>query len=369
LNTTQLIYRSLFFSIILSLFLSVGAYAETCFNATIDGAQSGTGSPATGTATFVLNDAGTELTYNIQFSGLTGSEVAAHIHSDAEGGAVVKDLGTGSPKIGKWTSTDTPALTPARVTDLLNGQLYVNIHSTVYPGGEIRGQILQGVCNTTCFEANMDGQQAGTGSSGTGIGSFGLNHTETELTYDITFSGLSSTEVAAHIHSDAEGGAVVKDLGTGSPKIGVWSSADTPPLNPDRVAALKNGDLYVNIHTVNNPAGEIRGQLLTKNCTPSAVNDNARPLIGSLGQNYPNPFNPTTEINYRVSERVRVTLRVYDVSGALVTTLVDGVAEPGPASAVWNGRDATGRVAPSGVYFYRLAAGGQVETRKMVLLK
>ncbi|MDH3196955.1 MAG: CHRD domain-containing protein [Candidatus Krumholzibacteria bacterium] len=357
-------------ALLLSTFFGLAgvARAEVCFVATIDGAQAGTPSAGTGTATFVLNDAGTELTYNIQFSGLGSAETAAHIHSAAEGDAVVKNLGTGSPKIGKWTNTDTPPLTAGRVTDLLNGEMYVNIHSVNFPGGEIRGQILQGVCSTTCFEASVDGAQAGTGSTGTGFGTFTLNHTETELSYEVTFSGLIAPETAAHIHSDAEGGGVVKNLGTGSPKVGVWSFTDTPPLNPARVTALKAGQHYVNIHSTAHPGGEIKGQMLSAGCTPSAA---ANPPAARtyLEQNHPNPFNPTTTIRFHVSHTQRVTLRVYEISGALVATLFDGVVEAGPGEVAWDGRDRAGRAVPSGVYFYRLATANEVEVRKMVLLK
>lgn len=89
-----------------------------------------------------------------------------------------------------------------------------------------------------------------------------------------------------------------------------------------------------------------------------------------LYQNTPNPFNPSTTIRYEVpSGASRVTLRVYDVGGRLVRTLVDGPVTAGPATAVWDGRTRSGEIAASGVYFYELQAGGARETRRMVLLK
>jgi hypothetical protein len=89
-----------------------------------------------------------------------------------------------------------------------------------------------------------------------------------------------------------------------------------------------------------------------------------------LYQNTPNPFNPSTTIRYEVPAGAgHVTLRIYDVGGRLVRTLVDGPASVGPASAVWGGRTRSGGVAASGVYFYELVAGEARETRRMVLLK
>jgi hypothetical protein len=90
----------------------------------------------------------------------------------------------------------------------------------------------------------------------------------------------------------------------------------------------------------------------------------------ALHQNVPNPFNPTTVIQYVVPESgAYVTLRIYDVGGRLVRTLVDGVVRSGLKSVVWDGRDGRGVRAASGVYFYRLEAPGYVKTRKMVLMK
>src|SRR5262245_28934734 len=108
----------------------------------------------------------------------------------------------------------------------------------------------------TCFIANIDGAQAGTGSTATGVGKFLLNDAETVLTYKITFQGLSAPETASHIHNDAEGGVPVENTGLGTPKIGTWLSSDAVPLTPARVADLKAGLMYVNIHSMTFPGGE-----------------------------------------------------------------------------------------------------------------
>lgn len=83
-----------------------------------------------------------------------------------------------------------------------------------------------------------------------------------------------------------------------------------------------------------------------------------------LFQNYPNPFNPSTRIVYRVGSRQSVELRVFDVLGGEVATLVNEMKEPGMHEVWW---DATGY--SSGVYFYRLQTGGFVQTRKLLLLR
>ena len=105
----------------------------------------------------------------------------------------------------------------------------------------------------------------------------------------------------------------------------------------------------------------------------TGVNDTpVRTFTTRLEQNYPNPFNPTTRISYEIEQGGtpgKVTLTVYDVTGARVRTLVDQVVKPGVHSAFWDGRNARGESVSSGVYFYRLATPTRALTRKMLLLK
>jgi hypothetical protein len=89
-----------------------------------------------------------------------------------------------------------------------------------------------------------------------------------------------------------------------------------------------------------------------------------------LQQNVPNPFNPVTKIAFDVpSGGAIVALRIYDVSGRLVRTLVDGYKPAGTRSVSWYGRDDQGRPVASGIYFYHLTAPSFSERKKMVLFK
>ena len=93
-------------------------------------------------------------------------------------------------------------------------------------------------------------------------------------------------------------------------------------------------------------------------------NDPATPRAFSLAQNYPNPFNPTTTIAFTLAEPSHARLEVYDVRGVRVATLVDREMIAGGHSVEFNARGLS-----SGIYFYRLIAGNQIETKKMVLLR
>jgi len=84
----------------------------------------------------------------------------------------------------------------------------------------------------------------------------------------------------------------------------------------------------------------------------------------------PNPFNPMTVIQYDLPRSVPVSLRVYDMSGRLVRTILsDEVVQAGRHDTVWNGQDEAGQAVAAGVYFFSLEAGPFFETRRMTLLK
>ena len=88
------------------------------------------------------------------------------------------------------------------------------------------------------------------------------------------------------------------------------------------------------------------------------------PTHFSLAQNYPNPFNPSTKIQFSIPNTSFVSLKVFNVLGAEIATLVSENKAPGTYQVTW---DANGY--PSGVYFYRLMSAGKVLTGKMNLLK
>lgn len=93
------------------------------------------------------------------------------------------------------------------------------------------------------------------------------------------------------------------------------------------------------------------------------------PAGPELLQNHPNPFNPTTTISFTLPARAHATLTIHNIEGRLVAKLVDGVIDDGIKEVTWDGTNSQGIPASSGVYFYRLKAGNQTLTKKMVLLK
>jgi hypothetical protein len=107
--------------------------------------------------------------------------------------------------------------------------------------------------------------------------------------------------------------------------------------------------------------------------TPTDVNDNAdtgtKPDRYILSQNYPNPFNPSTTIGFNLTQVSDIELHIFNILGQKIVTLVDDRLPAGEHSILWDGRNADGYEAATGIYFYRIRTGERVETRKMLLLK
>ena len=93
------------------------------------------------------------------------------------------------------------------------------------------------------------------------------------------------------------------------------------------------------------------------------------PTEFDLKQNYPNPFNPNTTIKYQLPRETKVEITIYNLSGAIVRTLVNGLKPAGYHDVVWNGRDDRDRLVTSGIYWVKMKAGDYQKTFKMSLIK
>lgn len=164
----------------------------------------------------------------------------------------------------------------------------------------------------------------------------------------------------------------------------VVTNLDTAPddvaflgTNPHVLPDLKKGTssiYYTNKSFINLPIQVTGTSMLRDNLFASELEspDNATPENTetpkdfSLSQNYPNPFNPTTVINYSIPYNSYVTLKVYDISGKEVATLVNNQAAPGNYSVNLN---ASAYNLSSGIYFYKIVAGNFINVKKLTLIK
>ncbi len=155
--------------------------------------------------------------------------------------------------------------------------------------------------------------------------------------------------------SDASG-----NIGTASCKVAV------PHDNSPKASAVDDGiaqTLWSNCSNLSVGAGQT-GDLGNLESQMTGSNELAFPLDFRLRDNYPNPFNPSTKIRFEVPALKFVSLKIFDVFGREVATLVDEMRAPGTHEVTW---DASALA--SGMYFYRLSAGAFVQTKKMMLIK
>jgi hypothetical protein len=338
---------------------------EIVLTASLDGSQEvpAVTTPGKGTAWAVLSADFTSLKFQVTFARLKGRYSQSHFHVGPAGvvGGVAQPITfVGNTASGTWSS-----LPDSIVRHLLRGNVYVNIHTDSVAAGEIRGNL--DVRVPLVFTANLTGDQEApavtTGARGTAWA--GLQNSASTLEYEVTIAGLEGAYSQAHFHAGAPGvaGGVVQAITfTDSMASGTWSGFADSVLTH-----LTKGNIYVNVHSDAHSLGEIRGQLRIASGTPTSVEvvSHNIPKSFSLQQNFPNPFNPSTIIRFDLARRGKINLKVYNLLGQVVASLVDGIYEAGTYTVSFDSRSLS-----SGVYFYRLTVdGGFADTKKMLLMR
>lgn len=255
-------YTLLFFSLFICAFTTLFAGnkdGKILMYARLSGANEvpAVNTNAKGLVTFMLAEDYKTMTINGVFDSLSGPITGCHFHTGAIGvnGPVTVNLMSlvnGNQIDGKIT------VNKALLAAIHSYGIYINVHTTSNPGGEIRGQVFTET--DLHFSATMTGanEVPPVTTTATGLGSFVLNYTATKLEYKVLVAGLSGPITAAHLHYGEVGkaGPVIYPLTfTGNTLSGTLDVSD------DFVDSLFNNKVYINVHTAANPAGEIRGQL------------------------------------------------------------------------------------------------------------
>lgn len=245
--------------------------AQTMYEAQLSGSNAvpAITSPASGTITATLN--GNVLVVEGSFEGLTGDYSASHIHIGmaGEAGGVMIPLTASvneDNRSGAYTEADnTFELSSGQIDTLDTRLLYINIHSSNYPGGEIRGQLVPQA--DAYFRTNLSGAFSMSAVKTRGSGSAILELRDDSLFISGAFSGLSEAYTASHIHAGLTGVNGGVEFGL-TPSLnedetsGVWLASDNKfELTAGQKEALMNREYYINVHTTANPGGEIRGQI------------------------------------------------------------------------------------------------------------
>jgi hypothetical protein len=310
-------------------------------NAALAGSQEvpANASTAIGAASFSLDATTKVLTGTVTTAGIVATD--SHIHEGAAGvaGPVIIPL-TGGPG-GVFTVPANTVLTDAQITSLKANTYYVNVHSAAFPAGEIRGQIIL----STSF-ATLDGTQEtpANASAATGYGALSVDPVSGAASGSVVTAGITGTD--AHIHDGAAGvaGPVIVPLTDAGG--GVWTVPAGATLTAAQITSWQNGNLYYNVHTTANPAGEIRGQLnlatsLTVTTTLTGANEvpaNASTATGSAGIG----LNPVTlevtggiATTGLVSTGAHIHQAAAGVAGPVIVPLTNGGSDTwlAPASA------------------------------------
>lgn len=218
---------------------------------------------ASGMGFFMLQKHQGKLSIKIVTDGLSGAITGAHLHNGVAGtnGAVVENL-TSSIN-GNVIMADVDPT--SYLNDLMNGNIYINIHTAANPNGEIRGQLM--MQPYVQFDAMLDTAQETTpvmGPDGKGLASVRINYTFDTLWYDAQLNNLSGAITAAHFHNGEFGNSGNVIIGipngdiNGNVISGMFTGAD---LSDSLIEHLLDGSAYLNIHTSANPNGEVRGQV------------------------------------------------------------------------------------------------------------
>ncbi|MCU0427556.1 MAG: CHRD domain-containing protein [Candidatus Kapabacteria bacterium] len=337
------------------------ATSQQFFTIALDGSDpSQTAStPATGSGWAVLSADKTRLTYTFAFARLSGSPTAAHFHLGGRGVANPAPAQTiaitGNYVTGTWNNP-----TAAQLDSLLAGKIYVNIHTMQFPGGEIRGQVVpvaSGGYSIALSGANTVPTPISTPARGAG---YAVLSADSTLTYRATVFGLSSMLRFAHFHygiSTANGIIAQLIEFTDSTTRGTWK---LPKLAFD---TLRVEGLYMNVHTVNNGGGEIRGQARALSSIVSV-----RELASNLASQVkitisPNPVADMMTMTFTMPQSGKVRIQLFDALGRSVSETVEGV---------WNSGIITSNISVgalnAGVYYCRIVLpNGETVARGFVV--
>lgn len=325
-------------------------------------------STARGTIDGIFDPYSRVIAFRLEYSGMTANVSAAHFHIAAAGsnGPVTVDFGsqgfqTGN-RAGEYVKVLT--LTQAQADALMAGRMYVNIHNTSFPGGEIRGQLnYNQPLNRSSIPVSgtLSGTQEVPANASTATGSV-VGSYETQsglLAIKVTYSGLTANATAAHIHRAPAGsnGRVIIDFGSLGFNFGATSGRFSKiiSLTPEQAADLVAGNLYVNIHNASFPGGELRAQL---NAASSIINTPSQGATSKLAPKlavslFPNPAKDFLYVNLGNNDSV-VNVELFDIQGRLISAM--------KTSETFLKWDAT--ALSNGLYFFRVQKGQEVEVHK-----
>ena len=288
-------------------------------------------SPGSGIVILKYNMTTKVLQHFGNYRNLTAAVTSAHIHLGIinEDGPVIATLTTSGGTDGTLTGSQT--LTPAQEADLLAGKYYTDVHTSAFPGGEIRTQLFTTTDGQTEFlSARLQGAQVNppNGTTANGIVNALLDKSTKSFYITGNFSGLSAAATNADIHEGAPNtnGSAVHTLVVSTTTTGTINALKTQ-LTDNDITRFMSGNVYVDIHNASYPDGEIRGQLTKLN--------QLNYFVGSLLGNKEVPAN-SSAARGTVITRYNTETNLLELTGDYqnLSATVSGSHIHGPANSI-----------------------------------
>jgi hypothetical protein len=255
-------------------------------------------------------------------SGIAGSGAQIKDGLSGTDGTAVLTL-EGGPVV--WTVPDNTLLTDAQIARLSSGAYYFNVTSGTFPGGELRGQLDQQV---RCASLTGSSEVPPVTGSASGVGYLALKKSTRQFSGLVKATGLSSSVVSVALHIGTAGSNGIAIVTLQNRGNGVWEVPLNTVLGDAQVTSFNNDELYFNVHTSGNIAGEIRGQLLKSSIKIGTASLDGSKVVPPVAT--PGSGSAKVALN-TVTGQISGSLRTDKVSGTLVQIHSASTATTGPA--------------------------------------
>lgn len=273
----------------------------------------------------------------------------------------------GSQQTITWTSSDVSNVALSFSTD--GGNFWTEITSSTSSDGSFKWTIPDDIDSDQCKVRIQDNASSEEDESDDTFSIFvpldpqitvtapnGGEELEMGNQFEITWSSNDVSNVMIDFSSD-----------NGTSWIEVTASTESEGSFDWTVPSVSSEECKIRISDVESETSDESDNTF-KIFDPTSVEDELN-IDFALSQNYPNPFNPSTTIRYQVAKTGEVELKIYNLAGKVIRTVVNQTISPGKHHATWDGKNELGNEVSSGIYIYRLKSQDFVESKQMILLK
>jgi hypothetical protein len=340
------------------------------FDARMNGIQEvpPTATSAQGLSVLRVNYTLDSIWFDVLTHGLTGPINAGHLHHGAFGvSGAVRIPFPAATIVGSHISGKALLLDSLREF-LLKGELYSNVHTTIYPGGEMRGQAYRTLREGYTFAMAGDQENPPTSTFGYGSGMVSIDRNDSDAHFMIV--GTQITPTLAHFHKAMAGtnGGVIFNLVpflANNGMFGYWRENDaTTPFTSTISQQFQADSIYANMHTAANPGGDIRGQVLRQLCTgvpkATATGVNTAQFNQVQLDIVPNPVSGNAALRLQLPKSMQAEIQLTDLSGKVIWNQSYKLESGNRTLKI------PAENLPAGMYFLRLVGADGQQSRKLI---